>query len=83
VTRQDYLVLVARKLRQPFTAEELTVAAFEGYPLMFGLAEPGRTAPNYRYPDHNKVLTALHGKRGLVARGELEKVGPNLYRVKA
>jgi hypothetical protein len=58
----------------PFTAEALVVAAWEKYSQAFGLK-----GFEDRYPDSNKVLTALMGEKGLARRGWLHKAGQKLY----
>lgn len=65
---------VARALSQPFSIEELTLAAWRTHPGTFGM----RTAV---HPDTNRVVSVVVGQRGLVARGLLERVGPHRYRV--
>lgn len=60
--------------RTPFTAEELTVAAWQRFPRAFGLR--GFVE---QHPDTNKVLTSLMGEKGMVRRGWLAKMGQKLY----
>ena len=59
-----------------FTFADLVVTAFTLFPDTFRL---GRTS----YPDSNKVAVYLCGKRGLVGRGYLERIGQNLFVVTA
>jgi hypothetical protein len=78
VTAHEEVLIAACCLRRSgfrtFTAEHLTVVAWEMYPTTFGLS-------GYKdcYPDSNKVLVTLSGKRGLVRRGWLRLVGPKEY----
>ena len=62
------LLEVARALPQPFTIEELVVAAWRAYPHVFGLR--GWAG---QYPSDNTVKTYLYGRRGLISRGFLRK----------
>lgn len=62
----------------PFTPEELAVACFARHGAAFGLAGFGED-----YPDVRKVATCLYGKRGLIARGLLEKLPDGRLRVPA
>jgi len=56
-----------------FTAEELAIAAWKKFPDSFGME-------GYpKYPDSNRVYTKLMGKKGLVGRGWLMKVGEKRY----
>jgi hypothetical protein len=57
-----------------FTAEALTVSAWQRFPRTFGLKGFEET-----HPDSNKVLAALMGERGLTRRGWLLKAGQKLY----
>jgi hypothetical protein len=60
--------------KTPFSAESLVIAAWKAYPLVFGLnGHEGESA------DSNKVLCTLMGRRGLVQRGLLIRVGPRTY----
>lgn len=60
--------------RRPFTAEVLIVEAWQRYPSTFAMK--GYAA----YPDSNKVIVHIVGKRGLAGgRGLLTKVGCKLY----
>jgi hypothetical protein len=57
-----------------FTAEALTVAAWQKYPRTFGLK-----GFEEQYPDSNKVLASIMGVKGLAGRGWLLKAGQKLY----
>jgi len=61
----------ARRLREPFTVEELTVAAWQAAPASFGLRE-------YPLPDKRRVLRML---RTLIRRGSLRRTVNGRYRL--
>lgn len=75
VTLEWLICQAARELPQPFTLAQLVVACWRKAPQRFALAG----FPEY--PDTQRVLPALCGKRGLVARGLLRKVAPKMYQV--
>lgn len=58
---------------EPFSLEELTVAAWRRAPEAFALKG------HPEHPDARRVATRLCGPKSLVARGELERVGPNVF----
>jgi hypothetical protein len=58
----------------PFSAEALTVTAWQKFSKTFGLK--GYTE---HHPDSNKILTSIMGEKGLVRRGWLVKMGQKLY----
>jgi hypothetical protein len=60
--------------QSPFSAEALVVAAWQKYPVAFGLKGFAQ-----QYPDSNKVLTAIMGEKGLARKGWLAKMGQKLY----
>jgi len=61
--------------RVAFTAEDLAIAAWKKFPDSFGME-------GYpKYPDSNRVYTKLMGKKGLVGRGWLVKVGEKRYQL--
>lgn len=66
----------AATLSQPFCLERLVIAAWKMEPTRFGQRGFETT-----YPDANIVSAVLAGKRGLVSRKELLKIGPKLYRL--
>ncbi len=70
-------VLQALKDQQPLDLPELAVRCWRMFPERFGV-----TACGLSFPDVNKVLTQLVGKRGLVNRGFVTKNG-RLYSVEA
>jgi len=60
----------ARTLPQPFHEAALIVAAWQMFPSMFGL-----WGCWLKYPDARKIYITLCGKRGLIKRGFIKKVG--------
>jgi len=78
----DDLVLVAAQeitggdLKQDFAAEKLLVEVWKHEREAFGLRGYER-----EHPDANKLYTKLDGKKGLVARGLLEKSGERRFRL--
>jgi hypothetical protein len=58
-----------------FTAEDLAIAAWNKFPDSFGMEG------HSKYPDSNRVYTKLMGKKGLVGRGWLVKVGEKRYQL--
>lgn len=63
-----------KKGQSPFTAEALIVASWERFPSTFGLKGFAE-----KYPDSNKILSAIMGEKGLARRGWLVKMGQKLY----
>ena len=68
---RGYCVLLqaAQSLHQPFSLSALVVAAFRLDPKRFSL--PGFP----HYPSDNAVKVRLYGRRGLLSRGNIKKVG--------
>lgn len=64
----EMLLAAAKKLDSPFTVQDLTVVAWKMFPRTFGLK--GHVA---EHPDHNRVVAALCGGKGLVARGLIRR----------
>lgn len=60
--------------QSPFSSEDLIVEAWNRFMDSFGLA-----GHETSFPDSNKIITSIVGKRGLVARGYLDKKGAKLY----
>jgi hypothetical protein len=60
--------------QSPFSAEALTVAAWQKFPKTFGLKGYVEL-----HPDNNKILAAIMGEKGLARRGWLVKMGQKLY----
>jgi hypothetical protein len=74
------ILLAALELEEqgqsPFTAEVLIVAAWRKFPRVFGLK-----GYHEQYPDSNKVLASIMGRKGLAKRAWLAKMGQKLYAV--
>ena len=68
--------LEARKRSSTFTAEDLVVVAWRLYPDTFGLSGYAN-----QYPDSNRVLTKIMGKKGMRGKGWLWKVGEKQYKL--
>lgn len=77
-TMPEMILLAAHHLEEigqvPFSAEALIVASWQKSPKTFGLKGYAD-----QYPDSNKVLTSVMGKKGLANRGWLAKMGQKLY----
>jgi hypothetical protein len=58
-----------------FTAEDLVIATWKKFPDSFGMEGYSN------YPDSNRVYTKLMGRKGLVGRGWLVKVGEKRYQL--
>ena len=74
VSKGKLLVQVARGLAQPFSIEELVIAAWTSYPKDFGMA-----AGNY--PCSHRVSGVLFGSGGPIAKGWMERVSKSHYRL--
>src|SRR5437868_7034435 len=78
ITISEKILLAAFDLEEaghtPFSAEALIVSVWKKFPDTFGLKEFSD-----QYPDSNKVLVGLMGKRGLAWRGWLAKLGQKQY----
>src|SRR5437868_10785075 len=78
ITISEKILLAAFDLEEagktPFSAEALIVSVWKKFPDTFGLKEFSE-----QYPDSNKVLVGLMGKRGLAWRGWLAKLGQKQY----
>jgi hypothetical protein len=68
------LLRVARTIPQPFTLNDISVAVWRACPEFFGMK-------GYPYPDNHKVHFILYGKRGLIAKGLIQRVRQGLFRV--
>ncbi|MBY0525414.1 MAG: hypothetical protein K2R98_18550 [Gemmataceae bacterium] len=68
------LLRIARTIAQPFTLNDISVAAWRACPEFFGMK-------GYAYPDNHKVHSILYGDRGLIAKGLLQRVQQGLFRV--
>lgn len=76
LTMPQRLLRVAAHLPPPFHESDLAVAAWREEPDVWGLRRR-----EHEHPDVNRIRTIIIGRRGLVARGWLEKVGELTYRV--
>ena len=72
----EKIILAAGEAPQPFSVEQLTVAVWENDPHLFGLKGFEKV-----YPNNHAVLSALSGKKGLVSRGYLDRVGKGSYQI--
>lgn len=81
----EKLLIAAHRLelsgQRPFSAEDLVVAAWQGYPDTFGLAGHIDAAGQPLYPDSNRVFAEIMGAKPIRERGYLEKVGNKTYQV--
>ena len=68
------LLRVARTIPQPFTLNDISVAVWRACPDFFGMK-------GYPYPDNHKVHYILYGKRGLIAKGIIQRVRTGIFRV--
>lgn len=75
-TAPEKILLAAVDLESPFTAESLVVAAWRRFPKAFGLAGHAD-----QFPDSNRCLCVLMGRRGMVSRGMVDRAGRKLYRL--
>ncbi len=66
------LLRAARAIPQPFTLNDVSVAAWRACPEFFGMK-------GYPYPDNHKVHYILYGSRGLIARGIIRRVHEGLF----
>jgi hypothetical protein len=82
LTVVEKILLAAHGLEEigqsPFTAEQLIVKAWEMDRDLFGLQ--GYAS---RYPDSNRVLTNIMGRKGLAGRGWIERVAEKKYQLTA
>jgi hypothetical protein len=67
--------------RQPFTAEELVVSAWEHFPDAFGLAGFRNEKGKMTFPDSNRVFAEIMGSKPIRKRGYLVKVGSKMYQL--
>jgi hypothetical protein len=70
--------LCGGRLDQSFTAEDLSVAAWERDKTSFGLR-----GFEMIYPDSNKLFKSIDSQGGLVAKGLIVKVGDRTFRLTA
>lgn len=81
MSQPDTVMKAARQLfregHRIITLEEIVVRAWTLDKGTFGLGGGFKE----EYPDANKVMTSIVGKKGLVAKGRLVKLRPKLYTV--
>jgi hypothetical protein len=68
------LLRVARTVPQPFTLNDLSVAAWRTHPELFGMK-------GYPFPDNHRIHYILYGTRGLIAKGIVRRVREGLFRL--
>jgi hypothetical protein len=68
------LLRVARTVPQPFTLNDLSVAAWRAHPELFGMK-------GYPFPDNHRIHYILYGTRGLIAKGIVRRVREGLFRL--
>ena len=66
---------VARRIPQPFTLNDLSVASFREDPKNFGM----KGYP--QYPDNHRIHYILYGEKGLIAAGLLRRISQGLFEV--
>ena len=71
--RAAAVLAVARAIKQPFRLNDLSVACWRHDPAFFGM----KGYP--RHPDNHKIHTFLYGKRGLIARGLIDRIREGLF----
>lgn len=79
MSTEQKLLLAADELQanaKYFSAEELVVKAWSRFPESFGLQ-----GFESKFPDSNKILCRIMGKKGLRAAGWLQKVRQKTYRL--
>lgn len=85
VTVHEKLLLAAAELEeaghQPFTAEDLVVAAWRLDPETFGLAGHNDSAGRPAYPNSNRVFAEIMGSKPIRKQGLLAKVGTKKFRL--
>lgn len=83
----EKLLLAAFELekdrRQPFSAEDLVVKAWQKFPDAFGLAGYYNDDGHPLYPDSNRVFAEIMGSKPIRKRGLLTKVGKKMYQLTA
>jgi len=79
----DKLLLAAYRCeqsgKQPFTAEDLVVSAWQCFPDTFGLKGYADARGKLLYPDSNRVFAEIMGSKPIRKRGLLVKTGRKLY----
>lgn len=82
LTVVEKILLAAYALEEggqsPFTAEQLIVKTWQTDHDLFGLQGYAKD-----YPDSNRILTNIMGRKGLAGRGWIERVGQKRYTLTA
>ncbi|MGH3994446.1 MAG: hypothetical protein ACRDSN_18540 [Pseudonocardiaceae bacterium] len=85
ITVHEKLLLAAAGLedagRQPFTAEDLVVAAWRLDPETFGLAGHNDSSGRPSYPNSNRVFVEIMGSKPIRKQGLLAKAGTKKFRL--
>jgi hypothetical protein len=85
VTVREKLLMAAANLedagQQPFTAEDLVVAAWRLDPETFGLAGHNDSAGRPVYPNSNRVFVEIMGSKPIRKQGLLAKAGTKKFRL--
>jgi hypothetical protein len=76
MTRKDAILEAAQTLAQPFAIEDLILAVWAKNKREWGLGKYWDSHPNTK-----RVECEIHGVKGLVSQGYLDKVSPGIYRV--
>lgn len=74
MTINDKILSAAKELPTEFRQEDLIVTCWQRYPAEFSLG-------SYSYPDSNRIISSLCGKKGLVFRGFMRRVRPKVFRL--
>jgi hypothetical protein len=73
----DIIMFAAKKLPQPFSVEDLVVEAWK-----LDKEKIGLDGFKQFYPNNNKILSALMGKKGLYNGGKLVKLGKGMLQIR-
>ena len=76
LTQREKILRIACELLDVFTDSDLVVAAWQAYPLDFGLV-----GYRHEYPSSGLVLSKLQGSTGLIAEGFVEAIETHRLRV--
>jgi hypothetical protein len=69
------LMRVARRIPQPFTLNDLSVACHQADPENFGMKGYSH------FPDNHRIHYILYGEKGVIAAGLLERIDQGLFQV--
>ena len=73
LTKGDVILFAAKRLKQPFSVEDLVVESWKLDKDKFGLDGFKDT-----YPSNNKVLVTIMGSEGLIKKGKLKNLGKGM-----